>query len=109
MFEVNDDTALNTKPDSCPWLKCRTIQPGNNVFNGVAIEGSIEILRHIADVWRREHIVERPVGVLYRQRLNVEDVYGGAGNPMFSQGGDQGAFVDDRAARRIDQPCRGFH
>src|SRR5258706_4078136 len=28
---------------------------------------------------------------------------------MLSQGRGQGAVLDDRAARRIDQPCRGFH
>jgi hypothetical protein len=42
---------------------------------------------------RREHIVERPVGRIYGRRLDVEDVYGGAGNSMFSQGRDQGALV----------------
>jgi len=52
-----------------------------------------KVQRYVADVRRREHIVERPAGSIYGQRLDVEDVYGGAGNSMFSQGRDRGALV----------------
>jgi hypothetical protein len=34
------------------------VQPGDNVFDGVAVEGSVKVLRHIADVWCREHAVD---------------------------------------------------
>ena len=65
----------------------------------VTIKSLVNVQRYVAEVRRREHIVERPVGMIHRQRLDVEDVYGGAGNSMFSQGSGQGALVDDRAAR----------
>jgi hypothetical protein len=54
-----------------------------------------------------EDVVQRPEGVIRRQRLNVEYVDRRAGNLFVLQHADQGLFFDDWPARRIDQPrCR---
>ena len=43
------------------------------------------------------------------QGLGIEHVERGAGDPARLQRLDQRRLIDDRAARRIDQPCRRLH
>src|SRR5260221_14204610 len=66
-------------------------------------------LRYVADMRRRQYVVQRPKGVRQRQRLNVEYVDRRAGDLLVLQRADQSLLFDDRPARRIDQPCRWLH
>src|SRR5579863_3395490 len=58
---------------------------------------------------RRQYIVQASKGVMRRQRLSVEYVDSRAGDLLVPQRADQSLFVDNRPARRIDQPGRWLH
>ena len=84
-------------------------EPLPNVRDGVVVERLVETLRYVADMRRCEHVVQCPEGVRRRQRLNIEYVDRRAGDLLVLQHIDQSLFVDDRSARRIDQPSRWLH
>src|SRR6202011_4639436 len=66
-------------------------------------------LRDIGDMWCCQDVVQRPEGVIWRQRLNVEYVDRRASDLLVLQHADQSLFFDDWPARRIDQAGRRLH
>jgi hypothetical protein len=56
-----------------------------------------------------EDVVQRPEGVIRRQRLNVEYVDRRASDLLVLQHADQSLLFDDWPARRVDQPSRRLH
>src|ERR1700687_3082635 len=85
------------------------VEPLPNIRDGILAEGLVKTVRYVADMRRCKYVVQRPEGVRRRQRLNVEYVDRRAGDLLVLQHADQSLLVDDRAARRIDQPGRWFH
>src|SRR5262245_14986228 len=59
--------------------------------------------RYGGGVRRDQHVVDRPEGRLRGQRLLIEDVQRGAGDPSVLERLEQRRFVDQRAAGHIDQ------
>src|SRR5260370_13377892 len=89
--------------------RCVGLDPFCDVGRGVAVEGPIEIFGYVADVRRREdgiQLAERMVGL---QRLDIEYINGGAGDPARLQRFDQSRSVDDRSTRCVDKPRRRLH
>src|SRR5580700_291648 len=85
------------------------VEPLPNVRNRILIERLVKPLRDIADVRCCQDVVQRPKGVIRRQRLNIEYVDRCAGDLLVLQDADQSLFFDDWPARRIDQPRRRLH
>src|ERR1700720_5024400 len=85
------------------------VEPLPNIRDGVFVERLVETMRYVADMRRCQYIVQRPEGVRWRQRLNVEYVDRRAGDLLVLQDADQSLLLDDRPARRIDQPGRWLH
>jgi len=48
------------------------VEPLANIRDGILVERLVKTLRHVADMRRCQHVVERPEGVRRRQRLNVK-------------------------------------
>ncbi len=71
-------------------------EPSGNIDRGICIERAIEVLGDVADVRRREDVVQFPEGVIGRQRLHVEYIDRCAGDPARLQRLDQGRLIDDR-------------
>src|SRR5579863_6307305 len=85
------------------------VEPLPNVRHGVFIESLVKILRDVGDVWRCQDVVERPEGVIWGQRLNIEYVDRRPSDLLVLQHPDQLSFFDDWPARRIDQPGGWLH
>src|SRR5882757_3708736 len=85
------------------------IEPPPNIRDGILVERLVETARYVADMRRCQHVVQRPERVIRRQRLNVENVDRRPGNLLVLQHADQSLLIDDRPARRIDQPGRWLH
>src|SRR6266481_704031 len=85
------------------------IKPLPNIRDGILVERLVMTMRCVADMRRCQYVVEGPEGVRRRQRLNVEYVERRAGDLLVLQHADQSLLVDDRPARRVDQPGRWFH
>src|ERR1700732_5323981 len=90
------------------WLggRCCGLEPLCDVGRGIAVEGPIKIFGYVADVRRREDVLQLPEGVIRRQRLNVKHVDRSPGYPARLQRFDQSHLVDDRTTRCVDEPCR---
>src|SRR4029077_15019718 len=86
-----------------------SVQPLPNIRDGILVEGLVKTMRYIADMRRREDVVEGPEGVRRRQRLNVEYIDRRACDLLVLQHADQSLLFDDRPARRIDQQGRRLH
>src|SRR5262245_11411455 len=71
--------------------------------------GVLVALRLARGMRRNEHIRHGPKGRGGRQRFLARHVEPGGGQALLLQGLNQGRFVDDAAARDIDQGCRGLH
>src|ERR1700682_6486343 len=84
-------------------------EPLPNIRNGILVERLVQTIRYVADMRRRQHVVQRPEGVRRRQRLSVEYIDRRAGDPLVLQDADQRLLVDDRSSRRIDQPGGWLH
>jgi len=80
----------------------RCTQPASDLGGGLAIEDAVHLVGDIADVRRGDNGVQRAQWVRDRQRLGVEHVETGAGNPARPHGVDEGCLIDDRAARCVD-------
>src|SRR5580692_5176604 len=93
--------------ESAHCLMC--VEPLPNIRDGVPVERRVKTMRYVADMRRCQYVVQRPKRVIRRQRLNVEYVDGRAGDSLVLQHADQSFLVDDRPARRIDQPGRWPH
>src|SRR6266481_7150880 len=85
------------------------VEPPPNIRDGILVERLVKIMRYVADMRRRQYVVEGPEGVRPRQRLNVEYVDRRAGDLLVLQHADQSLLVDDRPARRVDQPGCWLH
>src|SRR5713226_3162784 len=94
-------------PCSCRVLM--GVEPLPNIRDSILVERIVKIMRYVSDMRRREYVVEGPEGVRRRQRLNVKYVDRRAGDLLVLQRVDQSLLVDDRPARRIDQPGRWLH
>src|ERR1700676_4172455 len=78
------------------------VEPLPNIRDGILVERLVETMRYVADMRRCQYIVQRPEGVRWRQRLNVEYVDRRAGDLLVLQHADQSLLLDDRPARRFD-------
>jgi hypothetical protein len=76
-------------------------QPAGDLGRGLTVEGAVDAVGDVTDVRGRYHGVQRAQRVPGRQRLGVEDVEAGPGEPARPQGVDQSWLVDDRAARCV--------
>src|SRR5258708_3712312 len=85
------------------------IEPPADIRDGILVERLVKTMRYVADMRRRQYVVQRPERVRRRQRLNVECVDRRAGDLPVLQHADQSLLFDDRPARRIDQPGRWLH
>jgi hypothetical protein len=56
------------------------VEPHANVRDRISVERFVEALRYVADVRRRQYVVESPKGVRRRQRLNIEHIDGRPGD-----------------------------
>jgi hypothetical protein len=77
-------------------------QPGGDLAGRFAVEGAVDALGDVTDVRRSDHGVQRSQWVPGRQRLGVEHVETGAGQPARPQRVDESCLVDDRAAGCVD-------
>src|ERR1700738_771758 len=82
----------------CLYGRCVNLDPFCDVGRGVAVEGPIKIFGYVADVRRREDVLQLPEGVIQTQRLHLEYVDRGPGDPACLQRFDQGRLIDDRGA-----------
>src|SRR6266851_8595071 len=94
-------------PCSCRVLM--GVEPLVNIRDGILVERLVKTMRHVGDMRGCEHVVQRPERVRGRERLNIEYVDRRAGDLLVPQRADQSLFIDDRPARRIDQPGRWLH
>src|SRR5579863_9273301 len=85
------------------------VEPLQNVRNSILIERLVKMLRDVSDMRCCQDVVQRPEGVIWRQRLNVEYVDRRASEFLALQHADQSLLFDDWPARRIDQPGRRLH
>ena len=58
------------------------VEPLPNIRDGILVERLVKTVRYVADMGRCQHVVERPEGVIRRQRLNVEYVDCRAGDSL---------------------------
>src|SRR6202047_5626557 len=85
------------------------VEPLPKIRDGILVERLEETMRYVADMRRCQYIVQRPEGVRWRQRLNVEYVDRRAGDLLVLQHADQSLLLDDRPAGRIDQTGGWLH
>src|SRR5260221_5297655 len=85
------------------------VEPLPNIGDSILVERFVMTLRYVADMRGCQYIVQRPEGVSRRQWLNVKYVDRRAGDLLVLQRADQSLLIDDRPARRIDQPGRWLH
>src|SRR6202030_500420 len=85
------------------------VEPLPNIRDGIFVKRLVKTLRDVADMRRCQDVVQRSEGVRRRQRLSVEYVDRRASESLVLQRGDQSLLLDDRPARRIDQPCSWLH
>src|SRR5439155_24459798 len=84
-------------------------EPGLYVLQRLTVEYPVALLGDVAQM-RRDHRVGKVAqGMVERQRLLVIDVQARAGDRALPDRGDQRGFVDDRAARGVDQVGGRLH
>jgi hypothetical protein len=74
-------------------------EPLPNIRDGIFVERLVKTMRYVADMRRRQYVVQRPEGVRRRQRLSVEYVDRRAGDLLVLQHADQCLLFDDRHVR----------
>src|SRR6266446_244435 len=94
-------------PCSCRVLT--GVEPLPNIRDGILVERLVKAMRYVTHMRRCQYVVQRPEGVRRGQRLNVEYVDRRAGDLLVLQHADQSLLVDDRPARRVDQPGCWLH
>ena len=77
-------------------------KPTGDLGGGLTVEGAVDAVGDVTDVWGGNDSVQRAQRVPGRQRLGVEDVETGSGESLRPQSVDEGRLVDDRAARCVD-------
>src|SRR6266436_7077890 len=85
------------------------LEPRGDAGGSVAVEGAIKLFRHVADVWRRKQIVQRSERVIGGQGGCTEHGDGRTRYRAGLQRLDQRRLINNRTARRIDQPRRRLH
>src|SRR4029077_14072659 len=78
------------------------VEPLANIRDRIFVERLVKTMRYVADMRRCQYVVQRPEGVIRRQRLNVEYVDCRACDSLVLQDVDQSQLFDDLPARRID-------
>ena len=81
-----------------------SIEPFDDIANGITVKRSILALRYVTEMRRGEHIVQRTEGMFRRQRFGVEYVYCVPGNLPTMKGIEQRRLIHDLSAGRIYQP-----
>jgi hypothetical protein len=56
------------------------IEPSGYVVDGILVESSIQTLCTICDMWCAEHIVQRAIWMIRRQRFDIKDVQSRTGD-----------------------------
>src|SRR6201996_100254 len=77
-------------------------QPAGDLGGGLGVKGAVDALGSVPAVRGGDHGVQRPQWVPGRQRLGIEDVETGPGEPARPQSVDESSLVDDRAAGCVD-------
>jgi PAP2 superfamily len=77
-------------------------QPGGDLGGRFAVKGAVDALGDVADVRGGDDGVQRAQWVPRRQRLGVEHIETGPGDPARPQRVDESYLVDDRAAGCVD-------
>jgi len=77
-------------------------KPTGDLGGGLTVEGAVDAVGDVTDVWGGDHGVQRAQRMPGRQRLGVEDVEAGSAQPVRPQRVDESCLVDDRAARCVD-------
>src|SRR5260370_15820526 len=85
------------------------LDPGSDRRRRVAVKSPVEVFCDESDMRRRQQVLEGSERVLSRQGLGIENVDRLPRHGPCAQGLDERLLVDDRAARRVDQPRRRFH
>src|SRR5260370_24693863 len=85
------------------------VKPLPNVRDSILVERLVKTVRYVGDMRRCQYVVQRSKGVIRRQWLSVEYIDSRAGDLLVLQHVDQSSLVDNRPARRIDQPRRQLH
>src|SRR6266404_9403949 len=93
----------------CLCGRCVGLDPFCDVGRGVAVESSIKIFGYVADVRRREDVLQLPERMVGLQRLDVEYINCGAGDSARLQRFDQSHLINDRSARCVDESRRRLH
>ena len=50
------------------------VEPLPNIRDGILVERLVKTVRYVAEMRRRQQVVQRPEGVRRRERLNIEYV-----------------------------------
>src|SRR5258708_34412787 len=58
------------------------VEPLPNIRDGILVERLVKTMGYLADMRRCQYVVQRPEGVIRRQRLNAESVDPRAGDWM---------------------------
>src|SRR6185369_12959462 len=84
-------------------------EPGLHVLERLPVEDPVTLLGDIAEMRRDDRTRKIAQGMIERQRLLVVHVEPRAGELALAKRGDERGFVDDWAARRVDQIGRRLH
>src|SRR6202048_1812113 len=105
------DLVLMRRFARCRWLygRCVNLDPFCDVGRGVAVEGPIKIFGYVADVRRREDVLQLPERMVGLQRFDVEYINGGTSDLTRLQSFNQSRLVDDRSTRCVDESRRRLH
>src|SRR6202165_5395369 len=93
----------------CSRARSLLLDPGSDRRRRVAVESPVKVFGDESDMRRRQDVLEGSERMLRRQGLGIENVDRRSRDGPCAQGLDERLFVDDRTARRVDQPRRRFH
>ena len=80
----------------------------NSLGGGVA-EGFTGVTGESGLVGGQQGVGGGAEGVISREGFGAEDIEGGTGDPALVEGFDKGDFINDRAARGVNDVSAGFH
>ena len=75
------------------------VEPLPNIRDGILVERLVKTMRYVADMRRCQYVVQRPEGVRWKQRLNVEYVDRRAGDLLVSNDDACLASHEDRVSQ----------
>ena len=85
------------------------VEPLPNIRDGILVERLVKTVRYVGDMRRRQYVVQASKGMMRRQWLGVEYVDSRPRDVLVLQRANQSLLVNNRPARRIDQPGRWLH